>query len=975
MPELKNKKKPVEIEFAICAIERYQDSCSDASDEAYIQWLRKNLPALSMSIARSGEAVDTDFLLRNVQKGQEHIEGLLAEMKSKRVSNKNTAPSYDDIVKAFPMIDERTELDRGAPVNDPGDLPLREAILNGHIDVVQQLLDNGNSVHLSYEEGHYLLSISPDADITLAFAAGNGCSDVVQMLLDKGADTHDNFDHALFLAARNGHIEVVRLLLDKGLDLNKAMSESTRKGHIDIVKLFLDSGVDVNKNGGSALINAAQEGRIDVVQLLIDSGADVNENNCNALVKAASRGHVDVVQLLLDSGADVNKNIVSALCYAAGGGHIDTVQLFLDRGLYANKGERIALFDAARGGHVDVVRLLLDSGMDIHANDDNALRIAAAGGHSDVIRLLLDSGADIHAKDDDALLLATRSDVMQLLIDSGFDVNSNNGSALHTCASYGLIEKVQLLLDNGADIHAKDDTALLNAAKDGHSDVVRLLLDNGANIHAKNDTALLNAAKEGHIDVVRLLLDNGANIYAGDDAALRFIAGGGHIDLVQLLLDSGANIHDAALRFAAEGGRSDVVQLLLDNGADIHAGDDAALRLAIDNNEYEMVWLLVDEDVDLEKKYLSQDIEYAKCKVWKRLHNEFKIQNTLIDKNPYDFKLKTYLSVMDMLSKEGYKGPVCAEYAYNISTLFRTEDRVLRYLQKWGTAGTQPLHDCAQHIKVPQAGNIDYQAWGDAILQQGPNMAIFVKFAGRLAQPTKTHDGKNWSLKGTRRQCAHFHYNEAPLYPELAELCFRFNWDEDEFDSAISQVNRYKKLFAASDMKKTKSRLPDIRMDGAAFGKPDYHFYKLPDGDLRGLLLGEFTNCCQHLANAGEGCAKHGFLSEQGGFYVVADKKTDDIIGQSWAWRGKRGELVFDSLESLQGHFSANNWEDIANEFAAQIKQDNRAKISTMHIGAGGATPSLSFNQAALAKPSDFPSKGYRDSQDKQYLVSDFKLA
>jgi hypothetical protein len=190
----------------------------------------------------------------------------------------------------------------------------------------------------------------------------------------------------------------------------------------------------------------------------------------------------------------------------------------------------------------------------------------------------------------------------------------------------------------------------------------------------------------------------------------------------------------------------------------------------------------------------------------------------------------------------------------------------------------------------------------------------------------------------------------------------------------VKQIRKYKKLFAEHSMKKTQGRLPDIKIDGAEFGKPEYNFYKLADGDVRGLLLGEFTDCCQHLANQGADCAKHGFLSEEGGFYVVAHKKTDEIIGQSWAWRGKKNELVFDSLESLSGHFNAQNWKNIADAFVKNIQQNNASHISALHIGEGGATPRLEFNKATiLAEPMDY--YGYRDSRRKQYIVADFKPA
>ena len=421
---------------------------------------------------------------------------------------------------------------------------------------------------------------------------------------------------------------------------------------------------------------------------------------------------------------------------------------------------------------------------------------------------------------------------------------------------------------------------------------------------------------------------------------------------------------------AAKHNYTNVIKLLIDNGANIYADRDYPLRVAVANGRYDVVHLFVQEDPSLEEKYLIQNDEYTKYKIWQRLHNDFKGPKSLLDRNPHHFKLKAYMAVESMLKQEGLEGEVCAEYAYNISTLFRNEDRVLRYLQKWGEAGKQPLHDCAQFIKIPDAGSIDYKAWGDAVLSQGPKMGRLVKFADRLAQPVRSADGKGWSLTKTKEQAAQFVYKDATKHPKLAAACFDFNWDDDEFNDAVKQVKKYKKLFAANGMKKAQGRLPAITIDGAEFGKPDYHFYKLPDGDMRGLLLGEYTNCCQHLANQGADCAKHGFLSEQGGFYVIADKKTDEIIGQSWAWRGGKNELVFDSLESLSGHFNAQNWEKITSKFAEQVKQNNTEQISALNIGKGGATPKLSFNKAgALANPIDY--NGYRDSEKMQYIVAD----
>jgi ankyrin repeat protein len=540
----------------------------------------------------------------------------------------------------------------------------------------------------------------------------------------------------------------------------------------------------------------------------------------------------------------------------------------------------------------------------------------------------------------------------------------------------GDVTTLKRLIDGDADIHADNEFALRLAVQNGDCDAVKLLLENGANIHANNEYALRLAAQNGHYEVVQLLLDNDADIHADSDMALLLAAQNGHYEVVQLLLDNDADIHadsDAALRWAACNGHYEVVQVLLDNGVDIHAYNGVAIDLAASNNRYDVLELFVYGDDALKKKYLSDNAQYAQYKTWQRLHNGFQAPNALLNKNPYDFKLNAYRAVDSFLSKEGYLVNNRAEYAYNISTLFRTEERVLSYLQKWGKAGRQPLHDCAQDIRIPDAGKINYKAWGDAVLQHGPQMARLVKYADRIAAPGKGADGKGWSLKNTKGQVAAFVYDKASKHPALAALCFDFDWKEDEFNDAVKQIKKYKKLFAASDMKKRQGRIPDIKIDGAVFGKPDYRFYKLPDGDIRGLLLGEFTNCCQHLANQGVDCAKHGFLSEQGGFYVVAHKQTDEIIGQSWAWRGKKDELVFDSLESLSGHFNARNWEQITQESAAQIANNNNAQVSALHIGAGGATPRLNLGYANLAQPVDY--SGYRDSHGEQYGVAAFKQA
>ena len=80
----------------------------------------------------------------------------------------------------------------------------------------------------------------------------------------------------------------------------------------------------------------------------------------------------------------------------------------------------------------------------------------------------------------------------------------------------------------------------------------------------------------------------------------------------------------------------------------------------------------------------------------------------------------------------------------------------------------------------------------------------------------------------------------------------------------------------------------------------------LPRSDVRGLHLGEHTNCCQHPDGVGEPCAFHGQCSPFGAFFVVEDPERN-ILAQSWVWeaQAQKGELAvtFDNIETrgLQG--------------------------------------------------------------------------
>ena len=94
---------------------------------------------------------------------------------------------------------------------------LLQAVMNGHIPIVQLLISYGADVNDHDEQG-----FTP-----LHECANNGDPEMTQFLLDNGArlDVRDDRGMTpLQLAAANGNAKVVELLLERGADINARLS-------------------------------------------------------------------------------------------------------------------------------------------------------------------------------------------------------------------------------------------------------------------------------------------------------------------------------------------------------------------------------------------------------------------------------------------------------------------------------------------------------------------------------------------------------------------------------------------------------------------------------------------------------------------------------------------------------------------------------------------------------------------------------
>ncbi len=173
---------------------------------------------------------------------------------------------------------------RGAGVNvlsayDNGKGPLYVASQNGHLSVVQCLLDGGAVIDLCDAGGTTPLWI----------ACQQGHLSVAQYLIEGGADCHAQSavgGSPLHCASYGGHTSVVALLLRSG-------------SCVDVVDM---------ERGFTALMVACVSGMHGIVSILLAAGASVNvrgQSGLSAIDIAHDVGHGAICTMLTDAGSPV----------------------------------------------------------------------------------------------------------------------------------------------------------------------------------------------------------------------------------------------------------------------------------------------------------------------------------------------------------------------------------------------------------------------------------------------------------------------------------------------------------------------------------------------------------------------------------------------------------------------------------------------------------------------------------------------
>lgn len=290
---------------------------------------------------------------------------------------------------------------RGAEVDQfggTGETPLMIASRRNCKILAGFLIDKGADVNKVNDEDQKTTA--------LVEAVKNGHLDIVDLLMNKGAKyiirTNLQTSSLLSIAVANSHLAVVRYLIEKGLPVNGRDQDGSTAIHFAlrpslesryILEYLVEQGGDCaakNILGTSPLMQASLYGLAWEAEFLIGKGAPVNDTDSReeTALHYACRGILSKPQ----EG------------YCKGMGLEATIRLLLDKGAKVNAKDHLGktpLMFAAIQDIPGIAEILLNKGTLINAQDNfgwTALMYAAYWNQTGVIKVLAAHGADLNLR-------------------------------------------------------------------------------------------------------------------------------------------------------------------------------------------------------------------------------------------------------------------------------------------------------------------------------------------------------------------------------------------------------------------------------------------------------------------------------------------------------------------------------------------------------------------------------------------------
>ena len=388
-------------------------------------------------------------------------------------------------------------LDHGAPFEQdrPHSAVLWTAAYQGHAEVCDLLLRRFEESHGPEETARFLLQRPhPESGHPILYAAASsGKADVVQTLLDHGAKYEGNWMNAtpLYASAIFSSPEVTKVLLDYH-----------RRGQIDVC---------LNQQGNrgkTALYEACRKGLPVIGEMLLEAGADyliTDKDNTTPLQVGCYHGRFRLVSAVVEKASR----------------ELERTEFLKFLNTQHRPTGNVALIDCAEKNRPACLDLLLDRGADyaIPGNDNfSILQAATRHDNSSIMAAIVNRAA----KDLD------RKGLLDFL---NIRHERSGRTALVDATERNRLGAVNILLANGADYTIPGyagNTPLHWACIGGHEEVLRTLLNHAKSNkpdptsflkyinrgNKQDDTPLMQASERNHLSVVKTLFGYGADYTA-----------------------------------------------------------------------------------------------------------------------------------------------------------------------------------------------------------------------------------------------------------------------------------------------------------------------------------------------------------------------------------------------------------------------------------------------------------------------------
>ncbi|KAF4626981.1 hypothetical protein G7Y89_g11176 [Cudoniella acicularis] len=379
----------------------------------------------------------------------------------------------------------------------------------------------------------------------LDIAVLNGDIEMIKLLLDNGITRKDwrrikYIQQATELAASKHNWEAIEALLARGAQYEPSIeqiSAALREAPVQVVRKLMEFNKDGRYN--QLLLDAAYHGDLEAFQFILNSGADIHAKlpprpvflysyyatgDLSALHLAAANCNTVLMRFILENGADIE-------------GRDDTGETPIHKVPCANDGLGIHSLDGEGSRIVErifsqgpdtAMQLLLDKGADLNSKNNcgqTTLHLSAIYNEDLVIDILLRNGMDIGSTDNEgntALHAAILRDHNPGRIHASVSVHGPGGSSynktknLPTAGDWNE-NAILLLLMSKANVNAKTfdgKTPLHLASINGNGSLAQVLIENGAEVDAIDQrrwTALHHAVWNKSMPVVLVLLRHGAS--------------------------------------------------------------------------------------------------------------------------------------------------------------------------------------------------------------------------------------------------------------------------------------------------------------------------------------------------------------------------------------------------------------------------------------------------------------------------------